>query len=265
MKNIKTLLFFSIFIIFINACSSSEVTIDGRGHLLVEEKYEYKLKIESSNELHLNNYSWSVTPSENTSLTDNKSSNILFTAKYAGNYLLQVTFTHGNKEVTISKKITVFKKEKIFERLLPVEPEDMKNDETLIGIDSNSNGIRDDVERKILKKYNKKVQAEFMLERAKLDQMILSETITKEKARGYEKIQSRQINCSVALSDYNLTSMEDIKFLENITYNTKNRVKAYLNYNLALSGGVYGTKVSDINIGACSNAVQKLIVENHVY
>ena len=42
-------------------------------------------------------------------------------------------------------------------------------------------------------------------------------------------------------------------------YNTKKRVKSYLKFNQALSGGVYGSGPSDWNEGACDFDVEQML------
>ena len=50
-----------------------------------------------------------------------------------------------------------------------------------------------------------------------------------------------------------------IDFLENNIYNTEARVRAYLDYNQALSGGVYGSSPSDWNAQACDFDVESML------
>ncbi len=67
----------------------------------------------------------------------------------AGETLVQAEY-HGKVSQEIKATITA-KEEVINGYVLPPEPDETLNNSTLLGIDSNNNGVRDDVERKIIK------------------------------------------------------------------------------------------------------------------
>ena len=150
---------------------------------------------------------------------------------------------------------------------LPPEPDPTVNNATLGGVDSNNNGVRDDVERKIYEKYPVKLHRALLMDGARVFQKIAVRPIeeAKESEKGIEKI----TNCKVYLmiTDLELRSkirshnFDFIEYIENITYNTKERVRKYLDYNLALSGGNYASKPSDWNREACSPEVIKALEE----
>jgi len=71
---------------------------------------------------------------------------------------------------------------------------------------------------------------------------------------------SKNINCEMYLKyQQNIKVVDSIDFVENAIYNTKQRVKAYLEYNQALSGGVYGSSRSDRNAQACDFDVEQML------
>ncbi|MEJ2527586.1 MAG: hypothetical protein P8Y49_05835 [Sulfurovaceae bacterium] len=138
---------------------------------------------------------------------------------------------------------------------LPPEPDEIENNATLEGIDSNGNGVRDDVERKIYAKYPKKLHRELLLDGAGVFQEIMAQPT--EKAKETQKEVSRIIHCEIYLGhlDKEIHSddwLENGEYIKDLTFNTKERVRKYLDYNIALSGGNFASKPSDWNRGECS-------------
>ena len=146
---------------------------------------------------------------------------------------------------------------------LPPEPDSAVNNSTLLGVDVNGNGVRDDVERKIYEKYPVKLHQSLLMDGAKVFQKITIRPI--ERAKETQKEISRIIDCEIFLgridSEISSDSFESISFLENYTFTTKQRVRKYLDYNIALSGGVYGSSPADWNRNACSQEVRKVLEE----
>ncbi len=134
---------------------------------------------------------------------------------------------------------------------LPPEPLPEENNATLVGIDSNDNGVRDDVERAIYVKYDAKVKQEFAMQDARAGQSFLADPDGVENAAQWQKIIStKSISCIRYLREnFNVTFKTgkggDFSFIENQLYNTKDRVKKYLRFNHALGGGVYGGDYTD--------------------
>lgn len=147
--------------------------------------------------------------------------------------------------------------------VLPPEPDSVENDATLGGVDSNSNGVRDDVERNIYATYPVKLHRGLLMYGATVFQeiMIKPSEQAKETQKGITKI----INCRIYLrrKDSEIKSDEFglITFLENKTVNSKERVRKYLDYNLALSGGSYGSSPSDWNRESCSPQIIRALEE----
>ncbi|MBL0721754.1 MAG: hypothetical protein JJV88_04160, partial [Sulfurovum sp.] len=72
-------------------------------------------------------------------------------------YIIKVVkHSNGNSRYNISYSFIADKEEVIHGHTLPPEPDKALNDSTLLGIDSNNNGVRDDVERWIYHTYQDK-------------------------------------------------------------------------------------------------------------
>jgi len=107
---------------------------------------------------------------------------------------------------------------------LPPEPDPAENNATLAGVDSNGNGIRDDVERAIYAKYkdNKRV-AITMLQYAKELQMEFTEVrnsetlvaVMEEESRGFlcvgDKTKRKETESLVFNNDKRLQFREDVR------------------------------------------------------
>lgn len=145
--------------------------------------------------------------------------------------------------------------------ILPPEPDPKINNATLLGVDSNNNGVRDDVERKILTMYPKPIQAELMLADARVHQEMLNDPVG--SAIASQKKMQRVGDCNMYLLDKGLgVDLGSVEFIEKAMYNTKARAKAYRDYNTALSGGVYGSGPANWTEKACDFDV-KALLESH--
>ena len=140
---------------------------------------------------------------------------------------------------------------------LPPEPDPTINNSTLLGIDSNNNGVRDDVERKVIETYREPIKIELMMAYSKVANSVLDNPVG--LAFEHQKEFTKISNCKMYLRRQAIKVDGHIDFLENNTYNTKQRVRAYLDYNLALSGGVYGSSPADWNAEACDFDVEQML------
>ncbi|MGK0255574.1 MAG: hypothetical protein ACI81I_000174 [Arcobacteraceae bacterium] len=178
--------------------------------------------------------------------------------------LFLVVFINGCQEEsaeTVKKSETVKEKETevINGYVLPPEPDETLNNSTLLGIDSNDNGVRDDVERKIIETYREPIKIELMMATAKVGQEILENPVG--LAKEHSDKMDRLDDCGSYLEDQNISydGLESIRFYEKNIYNTKTRVRAYLDYNLALSGRVYGSSPSDWVAESCDFDVKSML------
>ena len=141
---------------------------------------------------------------------------------------------------------------------LPPEPDPTINNSTLLGIDSNNNGVRDDIERKIYATYTKSIQRAVMMQAFRTSQKMLADTDMVKNARDWEKEDIKVIDCQAYLEEYkNVSEMRITDFVENNQYNTKQRVKKYLDYDQALSGGVY--TINNGTLQDCEFDVEKVL------
>nr|WP_315043426.1 hypothetical protein [uncultured Moraxella sp.] len=116
---------------------------------------------------------------------------------------------------------------------------------TLLGTDSNNNGIRDDIDAYIAKKYTDPAQKKAAENMAKAMQksltvgMIADEETRRLEAKKLSLEMDKNSGCIFYLADHNPNFSEDIILeLESLTTNTKERLLAYLAYDKALDGTV---------------------------
>jgi hypothetical protein len=151
---------------------------------------------------------------------------------------------------------------------LPPCPDPELNDSTLLGIDSNNNGVRDDVERWLIVRYkdNHKIVTEIGFQGAKADQFMLANP---DKPFESEKIIDYAIACNAYFRNDASAYSEPIianhtiitsTAYKTVQFNTEARIRAYLAYDKALSGGVYEIiKHSKDRRAACDFDVDELL------
>jgi hypothetical protein len=152
---------------------------------------------------------------------------------------------------------------------LPVCPDQELNDSTLLGIDSNGNGVRDDVERWIIIKYKNhhKIVTEIGFQTARAVQIVIQdpskakETYPIEDAAQfcnfYFQHDANEFNDPILIDHTILTSTA----FKTIQLNTEARIKAYLTYDKALSGGVYRLPHADERRAFCAFDIDALLGE----
>ncbi len=182
-----------------------------------------------------------------------------------GETLLQAEY-HG--KVSQEIKVTITKKVEVINGYtLPPEPDPKINNSTLLGVDVNGNGIRDDVERFIVTKYkdHHKIVTEIGFQGARAYQQILDNPLNTEENH---KALMDALDCnhyfnftakyakkgdSVLIDHYIDDAYRDMQL------NTKSRVKAYLLYDKQLSGGVYDLTKYSKERSKCSSEVLNLL------
>jgi len=127
--------------------------------------------------------------------------------------------------------------------VLPPEPDLVVNNSTLLGIDVNENGVRDDVERWIYKTYKDKhpVHIDIAMQAARAYKKVLE---MPEKAKAIRQVVSSPIYCEGYYSNYADNFSDKIlinsrvvdKRFENMYFNTSERDSKYLIYQNKLSG-----------------------------
>ena len=152
---------------------------------------------------------------------------------------------------TLSNPITLEIYKIINGHRLPPEPDPTINNSTLLGIDSNNNGVRDDVERWIYTYYSKPIEHAVMMQNAKAYQIVIQEP---EKAletmhylrdatacEAYWSLRAKREGKEFWLERYKVYEQD----ISPIQFNIAERFLAYDKYNSALSGGSYSLVDTD--------------------
>ena len=141
--------------------------------------------------------------------------------------------------------------ETIHGHTLPPEPDKVLNDSTLFGIDSNNNGVRDDVERWIYHTYRDKhpIHVDIAMQAARAYKKVLE---MPEKAKEIHDEVSAHVDCELyyryCVDDVNINEKrlvaedEEIDskyFRKKVYFNTQKRINAFLKYDKLLSGDSY--------------------------
>ncbi len=198
---------------------------------------------------------WIVIPSDSAEMSNN-----ILTAKKEGNITIEAKY-----QGKTSNKLLFDVHWVINGHILPPEPDETKNSATLGGVDSNNNGVRDDVERKIREKYSKPLHSALFMYEAKFYQRTLVEPTS--NAIEIQKDATKTIDCEMYLMDFDEEleqygwGLKNFRYVKNLTFNNADRVEKYLKYNLALSGGSYGSSLDDENIDACSPEIVNVLKE----
>ncbi len=191
-------------------------------------------------------------PTEHVTLNGN-----IFTATKDGNVTIRARVGKKHSNLLALNIVWV-----VNGHVLPPDPDPKINDETLGGVDANHNGVRDDVERWIYKNFSKNIHRTILLDEERFYQMTMVEPT--EKARDVVKYSIKTDNCALHLKHIKQRPANWLKVISRLKYesiNIKKRVRKYLDYNLALSGGVYGSGPKDWNRDACSEEVRKVLEE----
>ena len=144
---------------------------------------------------------------------------------------------------------------------LPPAPDPDVNNATLLGVDVNENGVRDDVERWIFKTYEHPIVQAVAMQNAIAFQIIL---VDPSKARETVKFMHDQTDCEsyYTYQDKQYTLPRDQKIYEDarpIILNTRERSRAYYEYNQALSGGVYPGRDRNTHKSRCDFNATKIL------
>jgi len=147
--------------------------------------------------------------------------------------------------------------------ILPPEPDPKINNSTLLGIDSNNNGVRDDVERWIYKTYDYPIERGIFMQSARAYQKVI---VDPKKAHETVKYMDRSYSCGRfwRLNDKELYEKYRFKYmdkdLEKIQFNTLKRHMAYERYNAEFSGEVFGSpEASKSNCEFDENGILKAL------
>ena len=180
------------------------------------------------------NITYIITPVENAEVNGS-----VLTALKDGNVTVQ-----AKVGITLSNAITLNIIWVVNGHTLPPEPDPAVNNSTLLGVDVNNNGVRDDVERWIYKTYKDKhpIYIDIAMQGAKTKQIMLKDPT---KAKKIHNIMVAPILCEsyykVCIDTPIIKEGKRInsKFFRKIIFNTKERMDAYIEYDDLLSGDSY--------------------------
>ena len=170
----------------------------------------------------------------------------------------EITVSYANKSTTFNVEVY----EMIEGHLLPHEPDNP--DDTLLGVDKNANGVRDEVERWIYKTQyytHSKINIAITMQKAKFYQMALIDP--KNTNDTVHKASKRHGNCdSYYKESRNIPLGEGGKpmsfsiIIKDKYFNTKKRLKTYMEYNYSLSGRVFTlTPTRLLNVNYCDENI----------
>ena len=142
---------------------------------------------------------------------------------------------------------------------LPPEPNPAINNSTLLGVDSNDNGVRDDVEIWIYKKYQNEhpIHIDIAMQAGRAWQKVLEDP---SKAKEIHDFVNAPIDCEFYYSNdakyFGESVLVDNEintkyFIKNIMFNTKERLEAFLQYDTLLSGDSYTLPKSEVRKSLC--------------
>lgn len=139
---------------------------------------------------------------------------------------------------------------------LPPEPDPIVNNSTLLGIDSNNNGVRDDVEKYIYRRFvgfnNAKIDRAIAMQYARAAQIIIQEPEMAYDRKTYVYMHNA-IDCAWFYYQKSSASFKELleyrqdhkifdDLLEDRIFNTRERLEAYMTYNDSLSGYMFDSR-----------------------
>lgn len=132
---------------------------------------------------------------------------------------------------------------------LPPEPDPIINNSTLLGIDSNNNGVRDDVERWIYKTYSHPIEIGIFMQSARAYNIVIADPSKAHESVAYMDNQlscefywrynARENNESFQLDKYE--ARKTAKKMKKLQFNTAERHIAYERFNAEFNGEVFGS------------------------
>lgn len=113
---------------------------------------------------------------------------------------------------------------------------------SLAGVDSDANGVRDDVDQWILGRPVSEAQRSALFQTARALQKALTVDVTSDSAlRALVTQQGAAVKCAVRRG----LAADDMATIQALTANTKERALAYIKYNDALDGSVMESPAGD--------------------
>ncbi len=144
---------------------------------------------------------------------------------------------------------------------LPPKPDEDKNNATLLGIDFNHNGIRDDVERWIIHRYANDPKYPKTKTAIALQDAWASQKILENPTIDSSKYEDDALACEFYWFDKETVGLSGFEYrkwiknhstvlgirLEDAIFNTKERILQRFEFNRACSGNIFELKTPSIN------------------
>ena len=130
---------------------------------------------------------------------------------------------------------------------LPPMPDETLNNATLLGIDVNNNGVRDDVERWIYATYNHPIERGIFMQSARAYQKVI---VDPSKAHETVKYMDEALSCEFYMIENNEKLYKKYEYqyptkeLKKVEFNTLERHMAYKRYNSEFNGEVLSAPLS---------------------
>jgi len=183
------------------------------------------------------NVEWLITPKDavrikGNNLTALKDTNVTIQAKV------------GN---TLSNKVHLAIYWEVNGYKLPPEPDPQVNNSTLLGVDVNHNGVRDDVERWIYKTYDHPIERGIFMQSARAYQKVI---VDPKRAHETVKYINNSLSCSYYYLEADHTFFNKYQFkyiygdLEKKQFNSLKRHIAYKRFNAAFNGETFKPQVA---------------------
>ncbi len=167
-----------------------------------------------------------------------------------------------DKNISSNKivKKQAYKEEIINGCILPPQPDPAINNSTLLGIDVNDNGVRDDVERYVIKRYARdskfpKTKTAIAMQYAWAAQKILENpTIENKKYLDdtldcefyWLKQETKKMSGFEGLQYHNKHQVFNNPEVKDKIYNTRERIEQKFRFNSALSGNIFNGRNKSI-------------------
>jgi len=128
--------------------------------------------------------------------------------------------------------------------ILPPEPDPKLNNSTLLGIDVNNNGVRDDVERWIYETYKEPIEIGIFMQSSRAYQKVI---VDPSKAHETTKYIDNSYSCTKYILNNNIALYKKYEYkhvdeeLERFQFNTIKRHIAYERFNGEFNGEVFSS------------------------
>ncbi|WP_024955738.1 Ig-like domain-containing protein [Sulfurospirillum arcachonense] len=257
--------------VYADVCSGSSTGVDIASLNIKVEKNEIKEQTTTSLQVNATysdgsikditeNISWSIQDNSIVSIDNN-----ILKALKEGTTTLSATVdntTSNTVTITVYKEINGYK--------LPPEPDETLNNSTLLGIDSNNNGVRDDVEIYIIKKYANETKFPKTKTAIELQTAWASQKILEIPTIESDKYLTESIACRSYWFDKQTVGMSGFEagkyrstfkiytpeFMDKM-YNTRERIEQKFSFNEALSGNILKGSEKE-GIDNCRTNIDKL-------